>query len=437
MATLAPNKDIMDDWILLDPTSDPRGALAKTGSYVESVVDNQVQDFVQNIAKEASNIVSHKIHDLLYLDSDRYGVAADGSPVRIYTRRSQAVDNLFKQATGKGLSEHLQSLPPGINWAAQFTQKKIEERIVSHVLDNLSHLAIGQSVELALMQAYGCGKAYGKNYVAQLVGQGPRAATKTLTTDTAPDLTLVQSEAAPKTEAGSDITADDVITHYENQIIEYVNAKLREILIEAITTASFQISKKGAGAMLDKAQALAYTSSILSAYLPAASVVSAGTGLLLGQYKDGLSETVGQFNGTLANKAAKKYLPQYLMAPKTERTRTHEKEDVNGIEFDLLDEPATFGNWARQKAKAAKREASIFLDIAGKFFDDMNGHIEDDESYDEPANPTTPSNSSPGLLSWMWGSSTSDAKKTTSTQPETVAAPESQSKKKSSWWPSW
>lgn len=125
---------------------------------IVEILDARTEAFIQEVKDASSRFVAEKVKDALFLDSDRYGVDAEGRRVKIYLNRSQILDRAFKAATGSTIDQFIQNLPFGVRHFTGVLRSRIENMVATQVIGKLSGLAVGKTVEKILLQGYGHAK---------------------------------------------------------------------------------------------------------------------------------------------------------------------------------------------------------------------------------------------------------------------------------------
>ncbi len=339
------------DWTLIE-NDDVPAVLPKTGfaaltekfttsakEQVKSLTNHAVEQQIKQIAAHASKEVAQKLHDILYLDPDRYGVDTKGRKVKIYTHQSRAVDALFRQVAGQDLNALFAQLPFPINHIAGTLRKKLEQRIIDGILERISSLAIEPTITNALMAAYGFTQSQISHALntnqskASNPGVNFEQKAQKPTHEESEALQQVQQELQ---QSGVTITLDDVIGYYENMIIDHVNDQIRATLVPAISSAARQVGLKSSDAMLTKVESTLYAGACLQPILPPGlGLLSPAAGLALNHFKGNLTEHLANKVQDFAQNAAQKNVPQQFINRVPEKPMaTHLDEEFDAVVMD-------------------------------------------------------------------------------------------------------
>lgn len=359
--------DLDQNWVHIEndhlPVSAPKGRFASwmgrisqaAKSQIKSLTNDTVSEQIKKTTELATKEVTQKLHDLLYLDPDRYGKDAQGRHVKIYTHQSRAVDALFKQVMGQDLQTLFNQLPFPLNTIAGTLRKKLEQRIIDGILNKVSSLTIQPAIQSALMSGYDFSAAQIAKAMNETKGaQKPEVSfDKKAEAPTDNELRELQRVQQALDANGDEISLEDVISYYENKIIDHVNDKIRENLVPAIGNAAHKVGLKSSGAALKKASNTLLAGVALQPLLPAGlGLISPLAGLALKYKAKELKNRFASEMGAFASKVAERNVPQQFISRVPEKgVSTHLDEEFDALVMDYT--APTLTNYLSQKASNA------------------------------------------------------------------------------------
>lgn len=224
---------------------------------VSGSIDNQVKAYSSQMADAASKFVAKKIKDFLYLDQDRYAVDMDGNKLNIYQNKSTIIDKLFKEVSGSSLTEYLNNLPVGLKQFSGYLRNKFEMMTIELLVQEISKVSVGKTVEMALLSSYGYTKEVVEGYVAQNYNTAKNsksnASINQLLTQFKEMLEKQdKAEVEPTLTEQGKVTLDKVFNHYKYKIQRRINTVIQDSLVYGLEQAGSELAEATAALSISR-----------------------------------------------------------------------------------------------------------------------------------------------------------------------------------------
>lgn len=360
-----------------------------SGNILVQMLDNRTESFIQQVKEASTVFVAEKVKDALFLDSERYGVDQDNRRVKIYMNNSQILEKVFKLATGQTLTQYIQSLPLGVRQAAGALRARLERMVANTLVEKLSELSVGRTVERVLLQGYGIAKdAIAERIDARYQDKGADInphleailSDVNLKSLTAANVNAeVSSTTAKENKATAEIAIDaknvaeetafqtmglqDVFGRCEYQLKSYLNTLAQDATGYAIRKGLRKVSEAsmestfnlGVGGLVAAASV-----SSMGLASPAVGVTSLAASQLANQFKDSAVQTAGDRAENFAESLLQQsdlYQREFIALDHSKSGQYQVVEEIDadselndGEGWEVVDhKPFSFSEWAKDK----------------------------------------------------------------------------------------